>query len=65
MPTLDECVQEFTKEEILDEENRWKCPKCKSFQKALKKIDIWKMPSILIIHLKRFEYSRKKSGKIT
>ena len=30
-PTLEECVEEFTKEEILDGENKWKCPKCKSF----------------------------------
>jgi ubiquitin carboxyl-terminal hydrolase 8 len=30
-PTLEECVEEFTKEEILDGENKWNCPKCKSF----------------------------------
>ena len=30
-PTLEECVDEFTKEEILDGENKWKCPHCKSF----------------------------------
>lgn len=53
-PTLEECVEEFTKEEILDGENKWKCPRCKCFQRASKKIDIWKLPSILIVHLKRF-----------
>ncbi len=62
--TLEECVEEFTKEEILDGENKWKCPICKSFQRASKKIDIWKLPSILIVHLKRFEFSLKKRGKI-
>jgi ubiquitin C-terminal hydrolase len=62
---LEECVEEFTKEEILDDENKWKCPKCKSIQRATKKIDIWKLPSILIVHLKRFELDeRKRSGKI-
>lgn len=61
-PTLEECVEEFTKEEILDGENRWKCPKCKSQQRATKKIDIWKLPSILIVHLKRFEFSDRKRG---
>ena len=30
-PTLEECVEEFTKEEILDGENKWKCNKCKKF----------------------------------
>jgi ubiquitin carboxyl-terminal hydrolase 8 len=63
-PSLEDCVQEFTKEEILDDENKWKCPKCRNFQKAKKKIDIWKLPSILIVHLKRFEYSSSRMGKI-
>ena len=62
--TLAECVQEFTKDEILEGENQWRCPKCKTFQRAVKKIDIWKMPSILIIHLKRFEFSEQKAEKI-
>lgn len=61
-PTLEECVEEFTKEEILDDENKWKCPKCKSFQRASKKIDIWKLPSVLIVHLKRFEFSDRRRG---
>lgn len=51
-------------EEVLDGEDKWKCPKCKTFQKAKKKIDIWKLPSILIVHLKRFEFTDRKSGKI-
>ena len=63
-PTLEECVEEFTKEEILEGDNKWKCPKCKNFQRAMKKIDIWKLPPILIIHLKRFEFSQKKRRKI-
>lgn len=30
-PNLEDCVEEFTKEEILDGENKWKCTNCKSF----------------------------------
>lgn len=56
-PKLEECVEEFTKEEILDGEDKWKCPKCDKFQRATKKIDIWKLPSVLIINLKRFEFN--------
>lgn len=62
--TLEECVEEFTREEILDGEDRWKCPRCKVPQRASKKIDIWKLPSILIVHLKRFEFTANKYGKI-
>lgn len=63
-PTLEECIEEFTKEEVLDGVNKWKCPRCKNFQKASKKIDIWKLPSVLIVHLKRFEFSESKRAKI-
>jgi ubiquitin carboxyl-terminal hydrolase 8 len=63
-PNLEQCVQEFTKEEILDNEDKWNCPRCRSQQRAKKKIDIWKLPSILIVHLKRFEFSETKKGKI-
>lgn len=57
-------MQEFTKEEILDNDDKWRCPRCKSFQKTIKKIDIWKLPSILIVHLKRFEFTEQKRAKI-
>jgi len=63
-PTLQECVQEFTKEEILDNDDKWRCPRCKTYQKAKKKIDIWKLPSIMIVHLKRFEFTEEKRAKI-
>lgn len=62
--TLEQCVQEFTKEEILDGEDKWKCPRCKANQTAKKKIDIWKLPPILIVHLKRFEFTKSRAGKI-
>jgi ubiquitin carboxyl-terminal hydrolase 8 len=63
-PTLEMCVKEFTREEILDGLDMWKCPRCKSFERARKKIDIWKLPSVLIVHLKRFEFTERRSGKI-
>lgn len=51
-----DCIREFTKPEQLDEENKWKCDKCGELSSAGKKIDIWKMPEILIITLKRFNF---------
>ena len=61
---LAECIKEFTKEEKLDKEEKWFCPKCKEFQESIKKIDIWKCPNILVVHLKRFKYTRHKRAKI-
>lgn len=40
------------------------CPTCKKHQRATKKFDIWKLPQILIIHLKRFSYNRLRRDKI-
>lgn len=35
----------------------WTCPKCKQNRDAVKKLDISKLPPVLVIHLKRFVYS--------
>ena len=34
------------------------CPCCKEFVRATKKFDLWRLPEILVIHLKRFSFSR-------
>lgn len=52
--TLHDCLSKFTQQTRLDEKNQWCCPKCKSFVCADKKVDIWSLPSTLIIHFKRF-----------
>ena len=36
--TLDDCLNEFGKEETLSENNAWYCPKCKEHRQAQKKI---------------------------
>jgi ubiquitin carboxyl-terminal hydrolase 8 len=61
--TLVDCLIEFTKNEILPE-NSWVCPNCCKAVKALKRIDIWKVPPLLIIHLKRFYYDKNSYGKL-
>jgi len=57
--SLEECINLFTKTEKLGPEDPWYCNKCKEFQQATKKFDIWSLPKILIIHLKRFSYRNK------
>jgi len=52
--TLYDCLESFSKEERLDEDNMWYCSKCKTHVTASKKMDLFKLPEILIIHLKRF-----------
>ena len=40
------------------------CPKCKDHVEAAKKFDVWKLPKILVVHLKRFQYNRYQRDKI-
>lgn len=51
---IDECFRQFSVPEQLCQDNMWYCNKCKKHQEALKKMEIYKAPPILIIHLKRF-----------
>ncbi|KAK8893613.1 hypothetical protein M9Y10_022038 [Tritrichomonas musculus] len=61
---LDTCFGYFALEEDLDADNQWYCPKCKEFVCANKKLDIWKVPQILVIQLKRFIGGRWTSRKL-
>ncbi|KAJ4971619.1 hypothetical protein NE237_004718 [Protea cynaroides] len=51
------CLEAFLKEEPLGPEDMWYCPGCKKHQQASKKLDLWRLPEIFVIHLKRFSYS--------
>ena len=52
--TLDECFQESAKSEVLSEDNAWYCNRCKEFRRATKTLELWTVPDILVVHLKRF-----------
>ncbi|KAL3923587.1 MAG: hypothetical protein SGILL_001575 [Bacillariaceae sp.] len=54
--TLDECFQSFSRPERLDEENMWYCSGCKDHVRAMKTMKLWRLPNILVVHLKRFEF---------
>ncbi|EON98122.1 putative ubiquitin specific peptidase 11 protein [Phaeoacremonium minimum UCRPA7] len=62
--SLNDCLDEFEKEEILSEQDMWYCPRCKERRRASKKFDLWKTPDILIVHLKRFSSSGWRRDKL-
>ncbi|KAL3119782.1 hypothetical protein niasHT_008662 [Heterodera trifolii] len=62
--TLKECIDMYTQQEQLNEEDSWYCPNCKTHRRAFKKLDLWTLPQILVIHLKRFSYGRYTRDKI-
>ncbi|XP_044285771.1 ubiquitin carboxyl-terminal hydrolase 32 isoform X2 [Varanus komodoensis] len=53
---LDSCLRAFTSEEELGEDEMYFCSKCKTHCLATKRLDLWRLPPILIIHLKRFQF---------
>uniref|UniRef100_A0A670Z3P7 Ubiquitin carboxyl-terminal hydrolase 32 n=1 Tax=Pseudonaja textilis TaxID=8673 RepID=A0A670Z3P7_PSETE len=53
---LDSCLRAFTSEEELGEDEMYYCSKCRTHCLATKKLDLWRLPPILIIHLKRFQF---------
>ncbi|KAL6006522.1 ubiquitin-specific protease ubp10, partial [Asimina triloba] len=40
------------------------CPSCKEHRQATKKLDLWRLPEILVVHLKRFSYNRYMKNKL-
>ncbi|KAL6073889.1 ubiquitin carboxyl-terminal hydrolase [Balamuthia mandrillaris] len=52
--SLEDCLNKFSEEEQLSEENAWFCPTCQKKQRAILQTRISKLPPILIVHLKRF-----------
>lgn len=62
--TLEECLDEFERAEVLSEQDMWYCPRCKEHRRASKKFDLWKTPDILVAHLKRFSSSGWRRDKL-
>mmetsp|Transcript_27882 Transcript_27882/g.60990 ORF Transcript_27882/g.60990 Transcript_27882/m.60990 type:complete len:487 (-) Transcript_27882:9-1469(-) len=62
--SLDQCIEGFLQEEPLGPDDMWYCPKCKEHRQATKKLELWRMPQVLVVHLKRFSYSRVWRDKL-
>lgn len=54
--TLEKCFDTFIQPERLDERNMWYCSGCKEHVTAMKTMELWRLPNILVVHLKRFEF---------
>lgn len=52
---IHELLTSFSRPEILDESNKWVCPKCKEEVRAQKTINIYKAPRFLTLHFKRIK----------
>ncbi|CAG5096410.1 Oidioi.mRNA.OKI2018_I69.XSR.g14605.t1.cds [Oikopleura dioica] len=59
--TLERCIELFSEAEILEEDDFWYCGSCKEHVAAQKQLSLWKLPKVLIFHLKRFHYRQSQS----
>ena len=60
---LFDCLEKFREEEILDNDNKWFCERCKSKQRSRRKMQIYQISPYLIIQLKRFKYNNNIIAK--
>ena len=58
--TLDDCIREFTKEEVLDGDNMIECKNCCCKRVGTKRIQVSVLPGVFVLHLKRFGNTQKK-----
>ncbi|XP_075403454.1 ubiquitin carboxyl-terminal hydrolase 19 isoform X5 [Tenrec ecaudatus] len=54
--TLDQCLNLFTRPEVLAPEEAWYCPQCEQHREASKQLLLWRLPNVLIVQLKRFSF---------
>ena len=59
--TLNQCFSTFTQPERLDENNKWYCSSCQQHVQAMKTMQLWKLPNVLVIHLKRFDHKHART----
>lgn len=63
--TLDKCLQQYTEQELLSKDDTWTCSNCQQPQNgATKKIGLWNVPEVLVLHLKRFKQDGAVRAKL-
>ncbi|GAA5991458.1 hypothetical protein JCM5350_001617 [Sporobolomyces pararoseus] len=61
---LEDCIDEFLREEIMEDDNAWNCPRCRRPRTASKQLAITRLPQILLVQLKRFTSYSSFSSKV-
>jgi ubiquitin carboxyl-terminal hydrolase 6/32 len=59
--TLEDCLDAFAKEEKIPEAY---CSRCKDFRVQTKRMSLWRLPPVVIIQLKRFQFTQHTRRKL-
>jgi len=62
---LRDCLQELTKKEQLDGDNKSYCGKCKEHQPSTRTLRVYRAPPVLVVHLKRFSQNGMHRSKLS
>jgi ubiquitin carboxyl-terminal hydrolase 4/11/15 len=57
---IENCFKEYGVEELLTGTDQWYCSKCKEHRDIHKKLELYRVPKILMLQIKRFQ--SKKSA---
>ena len=52
--SLQNCLEAFCITEKIEEKDKWCCKKCNKYTRAFKKIELFYLPKLFVIQLKRF-----------
>jgi len=63
--SLNECLEAFTKEEVLDGDEMPTCGRCKTRRRCIKFYSLYKLPRVLVVHLKRFSPTERFRSKLS
>ncbi|KAG2949980.1 hypothetical protein PC119_g4580 [Phytophthora cactorum] len=64
MKTVEEAIELFLRPEVLNKENQWMCDRCKVKRDAIKGLKFSKLPYILMLQLKRFDFDYATMNRI-
>lgn len=64
MKTVEEAIELFLRPEVLQGENQWMCDRCKVKRNAIKGLKFSKLPYILMLQLKRFDFDYATMNRI-
>lgn len=58
------CLKDWGKAEQLGEDDMWYCSNCKDHRRAFKQLSLFRLPDVLVVHLKRFSYTEYSRDRI-
>ncbi|TYZ63241.1 hypothetical protein PybrP1_009432 [[Pythium] brassicae (nom. inval.)] len=64
MKSVEEAIELFLRPELLNQDNQWNCDRCKTKRDAIKGLKFAKLPYLLSLQLKRFDFDYATMNRI-